>query len=140
MSKNLLNRNRRIVPMQLGSPALGKTITKLDVDLVSARATGGNLIEQLGQLRGRRNCLVSGAQPVAQHIGLAHSTQTLNLLDDRWYANQLKVLQRHFQQYRLGLCRIRRATGKGVAKLRERCLPVSYTHLRAHETDSYLVC
>src|SRR5680860_1685473 len=28
----------------------------------------------------------------------------------------------------------------GESVCRERFLPVSYTHLRAHETDSYLVC
>src|SRR5665647_3816021 len=33
-----------------------------------------------------------------------------------------------------------RLTGREVGGALERHLPVSYTHLRAHETDSYLVC
>lgn len=109
-----VGQNLGIVPTAATHANNNKSPPHLDVDTVPARGAGGDLGQQLIELRRSRRGLVCLAQPVAQHVGLPRAAQGLQRGNARRQAHRLQVLLRgrHLQQQFARLRSMARAAGK----------------------------
>src|SRR5665647_3874026 len=69
-----------------------------------------------------------------------HQEDHLRLLDGKLYQYKQGVQSEVKEQVRLNNGMVINPDGSYQLKNQDRLQSVSYTHLRAHETDSYLVC
>lgn len=68
--------------MQLGTPALDKTGTNLDLDFVTTRGAAGNLVQQFCELSATGHDRVGLLEPMTQQVrqpGLTQLAQPRNL-------------------------------------------------------------
>ena len=80
--------------MQSAAHALGDTAADLQVNPLALGTASGDLVLQLGQLGSSGRGLVTAAQPVAQHVGLARVAQGLQSGNLRRHAHGGQVLLR----------------------------------------------
>src|SRR5664279_5026092 len=98
-----------------------------------------------------------GKQAIEDHFDVSYELE--KMLEERGKTDLLKIVRQISDMIYVGYVRQKEALGLGHAVLMAREMvgnepfavlladdvidspvPVSYTHLRAHETDSYLVC